>query len=266
MHSKTVKLVYFSPTGTSKNIVQAIGDGLGTENIEHFDLTLPDSEASDILFSEQDFVIIGVPVYAGRVPAEAVARLQRLKGSNSSAAVVVVYGNRAYEDALLELKNIATDSGFVPLAGGAFIGEHSFSTDELPIAVGRPEQEDIGVAKSFGRDILAKLSDIEKVDISHTINVPGNFPYKGGMVPSKAATSTEKSVCTMCEACATVCPTAAISYLEEVITDVDACILCCACVKNCPTGARILAIPPMLEKAKWLSENCQEPKKAELFL
>lgn len=266
MHNKNVKLVYFSPTRTSMTIVQAIADGMDPENIEHFDLTRPDSGSTDLQFSETDFVIIGVPVYAGRVPAEAAARLQRVKGSNSSAAVVVVYGNRDYEDALLELRNIAVESGFIPVAGGAFIGEHSFSSEDLPIAVGRPEAEDLGDARRFGNNISTKLKAIDKVAESHSITVPGNFPYKEGMAPSKAATSTDKSVCIMCETCATVCPTGAISYSEEVITDLEACILCCACVKNCPSKARVLAIPPMLEKAKWLSENCQEPKKAEIFL
>lgn len=266
MRIKNVKLVYFSPTRTSKKTVQAIADGMGIDNIEHFDLTLPDDNSADVLFSENDFIIFCMPVYAGRVPAEAVARLQRFKGSNSLAAVVVVYGNRAYEDALLELKNIAAESGCIPVAGGAFIGEHSFSSEELPIAPGRPEKEDISDAKIFGEKISTKLNEIEKIDVSMAIKVPGNFPYQEGMAPSKAAASTDNTECTMCESCSPVCPTGAISYKEEVVTDVDSCILCCACIKNCPTNARVLAVPPLLEKAKWLSENLQEPKKAETFI
>ena len=43
--------------------------------------------------------------------------------SQTPAVLVVVYGNRAYDDALLELSDIATGAGFVPLAAGAFVGE-----------------------------------------------------------------------------------------------------------------------------------------------
>ncbi|MCK5542203.1 MAG: EFR1 family ferrodoxin [Desulfobacterales bacterium] len=266
MNIKTVKLIYFSPTRTSKKIVEGIAHGMNIKNIEHIDLTLPCKDTEKIKFSNDDFVIFGMPVYRGRIPALAAARLEKFKGGETLAAIVVVYGNRAYEDALLELKNIAVESGFKPVAAGAFIGEHSFSKKELPIAGGRPDKKDIAETEAFGKSILDKIQKNKNIDAIKQIDVPGNFPYKQGVAPSKAAASTDNEVCTMCETCATVCPTEAITYEDEVITDNDKCILCCACLRICPTEARELIVPPILEKIKWLSENCKEPKKAELFI
>jgi len=266
MDIKTVKLIYFSPTRTTKTILEGIAQGMGTDNVEHIDLTLPDRTIENINFSGNDFVIFGMPVYGGRIPAMAADLLEKFKGDSALAAVVVVYGNRAYGDALLELKNIAVEFGFKPVAAGAFIGEHSFSNKEFPIGAGRPDKDDISETEAFGKSILDKMQKSNNVDDMAQIDVPGNFPYKDGVTPSKAAASTDNDACTMCETCATVCPTGAITYEDEVITDNDKCILCCACVKVCPTEARGLKVPPLLEKIKLLSENCKEPKKPELFI
>ena len=266
MDIKTVKLIYFSPTRTTKTILEGIARGMDIDNVEHIDLTLPDRTTENINFSDNDFVIFGMPVYGGRIPAMAAGLLGTFKSESTMAAVVVVYGNRAYDDALLELKDIAVESGFKPVAAGAFIGEHSFSKEEFPIGAGRPDKKDISETEAFGKSISGKIEKSNNIDDISQIDVPGNSPYKDGVTPSKAATSTDNDACTMCETCATVCPTGAITYEDEVITDNDKCILCCACVKVCPTEARELKVPPLLEKIKILSKTCKEPKKPELFI
>ena len=266
MDIKTVKLLYFSPTQTTKKVVEGIARGMNAGDVEYIDLTLPDRKIENINFSGNDFVIFGMPVYGGRIPAMAAGLLEKFKGENTLASIVVVYGNRAYEDALLELKNIAVESGFKPITAGAFIGEHSFSKKEFPIAQGRPDKEDITETEAFGKSISDKIKDYKSIEDITIIDVPGNFPYKKGVTPSKAAASTDNEVCTMCETCATVCPAGAITYEDVVITDKDKCLLCCACVKICPTEARELSVPLLLEKTEWLSKHCKEPKKADLFI
>lgn len=116
------------------------------------DLTL--DESSSPIEMEGELCVIVTPVYGGRVPALALQRLQRLKGNGAPAILVVVYGNRDYEDALLELRDTAISLGFVPLTAGAFIGEHSYSTPELPIAAGRPDTDDLQQAREFGKNSL----------------------------------------------------------------------------------------------------------------
>jgi hypothetical protein len=123
-----VKLVFFSPTNTTQNVLEAIARGTGIDDVEHINLTPPDIVTQRFDEFTDELVILGAPVYGGRLPKEAVKRLSLLKGNNTPAVVVVLYGNREYEDALLELKNLAVHLGFIPIAGGAFIGEHSFTT------------------------------------------------------------------------------------------------------------------------------------------
>lgn len=76
-------------------------------------------------FGPDDLVLFGVPVYGGRIPSPAVQTLRRMQGSRTPAVLVAAYGNREYDDALLELADIAAANGFIPFAAAALIAEHS---------------------------------------------------------------------------------------------------------------------------------------------
>ena len=104
-----VTLAYFSPTGTTRRVLEAIARGVGGREVQRIDLTLPGAKAPALSPTAGTLVLLGAPVYAGRVPETAVARLQRLHGEGAAAVLVVVYGNRAFEDALLELWSLARD-------------------------------------------------------------------------------------------------------------------------------------------------------------
>jgi len=260
------RLVYFSPTKTTQKILEGIAQGTAIGKIEHLDLTPPEAKIPGPDEVQDELVLLGVPVYGGRVPLAAVPRLQRLKANRTPAVIVVVYGNREFEDALLELKDLARESGFIPVAGGAFIGEHSFANDTAPIATGRPDPEDLIKAKEFGMKIREKLKGIDSIDEVSQIEVPGNSPYKERRKPAEISSSTIEDLCTLCGTCASVCPVAAITVEETVETGKLACILCCACVKNCPTGARVMEEPMIKQMAEWLSTNCQIRKEPEIFV
>lgn len=114
------------------------------------DLTL-DEDLTPIEIRDA-LTVIAVPVYGGRVAPVALQRLKRLRGINAPAILITVYGNRDYEDALLELRDTAVELGFMPLSAAAFIGEHSYSTPARPIAAGRPDASDLQKAECFGQD------------------------------------------------------------------------------------------------------------------
>ena len=136
MKIPSLKLVYFSPTGTTKTVVQEIARGIDHGTVEELDITRPDARKQPLQTSENEVLILGVPVYMGRVPALITEWLHAIQAHNTPAVGVVVYGNRAYDDALLELNDILAQRGCKPIAGAAFIGEHSFSTAETPTARG----------------------------------------------------------------------------------------------------------------------------------
>ena len=266
MNINAVKLVYFSPTRTTRRVVESIAEGVQVGMVAQLDLTPPEARAREFEELHDELVIIGAPVYGGRIPIDAVHRLHRLKANSTPAVIVVVYGNREYEDALLELNDLAVEVGFKPVAGGAFIGEHSFATDSTPIANGRPDTEDLKTAREFGEMIWGKLMGIKVFDDIPPLQIPGNFPYIERPTPSGISPITQEMVCRMCETCATVCPTAAITVDDAVMTDPNACILCCACVKNCPTQAIVVEELLLKQAAEWLSANCRERKEPEMYV
>jgi ferredoxin len=265
MNVGLVRLVYFSPTNTTKQIVEAIAEGTQYVPTAHLDLTPPEEKL--MTFVElNELAIIGVPVYGGRIPVDAVIRLRRLKAQGIPAVIVVVYGNREYEDALLELRDIAIETGFKPFAGGAFIGEHSYSTEEKPVAHGRPDIYDIEKAKEFGRAIQKKVESGAVSGDIQPLSIPGNYPYKERRERSNdVAPVTNEGLCIKCGRCAEVCPKAAITISKTVDTNPHLCIFCTACVKSCSSGARVWKHSRIIRATEWLHSNFSQRKEPETY-
>lgn len=253
-----VKTVGFSPTGTTRKILQAISEGVGGAHCEHFDCTLPGNcpERDDA-----NLFIVGAPVYGGRLPKEMLARLAGLRGQETPAVLVVVYGNRAYEDALLELRDWAVAHGFAPVAAAAFVAEHSFSCIEYPIASSRPDQSDLACAVRFGELVRAKLALHGMTEME--LSIPGGRPYRDYAVLPRTSPISRQDACSNCGACANVCPTGAISLNPVASTDRDRCLLCFACVRRCRRGARVMIDEKVVTIARRLSASCGERKEPE---
>ncbi len=266
MQVNQVKLIYFSATGTTQKVLESIAKGIAIEDVEHINLTLPKEAQQAVPPFSGELVIIGAPVYGGRLPVDAVNRLKQLQASNTLAILIVVYGNREFEDALLELKNLAIDLGFHPVAGGAFIGEHSFASEGVPIANGRPDCQDVQIAMDFGAKIKDKVSAMQSPNAQMELEVPGSFPYEAsGARPMTVSPITKEDACTVCGTCASVCPTDAIRINESVATEIELCIRCCACIKNCPEGVRVIEGSMWKDIANWLNENCSTRKEPQIF-
>lgn len=240
----------FSPTGGTSKIAAAIaGARMGTR----IDLCSP-VEPQEMPAGAPLLAV--VPVYGGRIPAIAAQRLLALQGSGNPAIAVVVYGNRAYEDALLELKNVLTEAGHQVIAAAAFIAEHSIIRS---IAADRPHADDLARAVEFGAAVEAKLNG----ELT-TVDVPGNAEYRP--LPQMPATPLVTDACGGCGMCAHKCPVGAIPLSNPRSTDAAKCILCMRCVAICPRKARILP-PPMVEAfTARLNAVASEPKQPEIYI
>lgn len=261
MHYKNIHLIYCSPTHTSARIARAIAEGMGGTTRRESDIThrTPDPEelVADVV------AIFAVPVYAGRVAPVALERLHFFKGNNTPAIAAVLYGNRDYDDALLELADTLATQGFAILAAGAFIGEHSFSRPGFPVAEGRPDEEDIALAIQFGKDASKKLEAAASPEVLPELAIRGNRPYKTPGKSTPQSPTWNASLCTFCDTCVNSCPVSAISLKgDDLRSDPVRCIKCCACVKECPTGALAFDTPFTAVLAK----NFAARKQPELFL
>lgn len=262
---KQVHLLYFSPTHTTKRVLHAIADGVGIRPIEHDMTDLRQLQQSPApTFTAQDLVVIGVPVYSGRVPGFLADFIQSMRGQNTPCVLVAVYGNRAYEDCLTELYDLVIDHGFVPVGAAAFIGQHSFSTK---VAGGRPNPDDLDLAQDFGKQLAQKLQGTPVALAADA--VPGNRPYREVSAAANTMFPTVgTALCQGCKACVLACPTHNIVLQgDKAVVCRETCLRCHGCVRACPSGAIAFTAPEFLEMVKNFEAKFAEPDRApELFL
>lgn len=262
MDIKKVNLVYFSPTQSTKRMIQIIATKIGIKlPTQHISITNVIDREKEHFFDSDELVIFATPAYGGRLPQVSPTLLQNFKGNNTPIILIIVYGNIGYDDALLELKDITTEKGFLCVAAGAFVAQHAASRK---IGTNRPNAEDILKFGEFGNLISAKIND-EKIAMSTPI-IPGNYPYKelGPKIPL-APTTNEK--CIRCMLCYRWCPTSAINENEPKTSDPSKCIRCQGCVVRCPVSAREIINEGFINKIISLEEmyesNVCQP---EIFL
>lgn len=248
MEIKKATIIYFSPTGGTKKVVLLLAPTLGIE-VEELDIISCEPEKCNRMFAENELVLFGIPVFGGRMPEPAIEKIKGMQGNNTPAVLVAVYGNRAYEDALLELNDLVTGRGFIPAAAVAAVAEHSIMRH---FAMGRPDNGDAAVLEYFGQLIMERLYAAESANQLPVLDIPGGRPYREyNGVPFKPETGME---CIKCGLCTKHCPVGAIPVDNPSITDIDRCISCMGCISVCPVHARKLN-PKMLDAAEKANEE-----------
>lgn len=248
--------IMFSPTGGTKKAADLFSKAFCQESIS-VDLTDRQLDFTAYSFHPEDVCIVAVPSYGGRVPQIAVTRLKQMSGNGAKAILIAVYGNRAYEDTLLELQDTLTDAGFCCVAAIASIAEHSIMHQ---FANGRPDAEDRIEIADFAAKILSRLKEGTLPD---QLNLPGSRPYREyGGVPMKPKAGNS---CNQCGLCAAKCPVNAIPENDPAITNTDKCISCMRCIAVCPNQARSVNKMLLSAGAMKLKKSCSEYKRNELY-
>lgn len=245
--------LYFSPTGGTEKVVKLLSDAWDCEKCD-LDFSVCDGDYA-CTFGREELCIIGVPSFGGRVPAVALEHLRRMKADGTPAILVAAYGNRDYDDTLLELKETVKQIGFRVIAAVAAVTEHSVMRQ---FGAGRPDDADRAELLSFGQRIRASGASLSEVAVK------GNTPYKVySGIPLKPAAN---KACNQCGACATVCPVGAIPPKTPSQTRKEACISCMRCISICPQHARKLNRVLLFVAAKGLKAKCTGRKQNELFV
>lgn len=243
--------IVFSPTGGTGKVAHLIGKHLGG-NTDLIDLSDAELDFTKCVITERDMALIAMPSFGGRAPAIAIERLKQISGNGALCVLICVYGNRAYEDTLVEMEDTAKSCGFRVFAAVSAVAEHSIMPQ---YASGRPDASDEQQLADFAKQIIAKSGGI--------VSIPGNRPYKKvgsvGLVP-KAAKG-----CVRCGECAEQCPVEAIDPVSFT-ADSRKCISCMRCVKQCPARARKVNGVLVSAAALAIKKACSARKDNELFL
>ena len=254
-HIMNIHQITFSPTGGTQQVSNILCQGIGTVNVVT-DLCVKTSDLRLPNINENDIIVIAMPVFAGRVPTLAVERLRKVEPHNARCVVIAVFGNRAYDDALLEMQDVATEMGFRVIATVAAVAEHSIIRK---YGKGRPDADDAETLRHFGEEILRKAED----NNFSMPRVPGKHPYKhGGKVPHPKG----RRGCNHCGICANQCPTDAIPLSNPKKVDSAKCISCMRCVSVCPTGARSIGAVMNFLATQGLKKVCATRKDNELYI
>ncbi|NLJ70332.1 MAG: 4Fe-4S binding protein [Clostridiaceae bacterium] len=302
MNIKNVYTIFFSPTGSTKKIACLVGDGLANQlavSNNKIDFTLPQQRLHKYHFTEQDFVIFAMPVYAGRIPNKILPFVQSLFiGEHTPVVLISVFGNRNFDEALMELKIELEKQNFKAVAAAAIVSQHVFSEQ---IAKNRPDQQDLQEIQQFIKDVTKQILETkhktkspdsnseqnysgqmilnnQKTKIKSKpadLDLPGHNPVGPYYTPLgidgepafflKAKPNTDLSLCIDCKACAGVCPMGSIE-IDDVSSIPGICIKCQACIKICPANAKFFSDADFISHVKMLEKNYSDRADNQFFL
>ncbi len=237
--------IYFSPVGTTEKVASTIARELSFNmgsTVEKYDFTLPQARQTFPQIGADDLVVFATPTYAGRVPNVLLKYLETVVGNGALAVPVVTFGNRNFDNSLIELRDILEKGGFRTVAGAACSCQHSFSHT---LGMNRPDADDLAEMEQFAMRLAIIIDNAQSFDAPiHVDGIPETYGgyYKpqdrhGNHIDIRKVTPKVGKACIECGLCARNCPMGSISF-DDVREMTGICIKCNSCYKKCPTSAR----------------------------
>ena len=119
MTIKKATAIVFSPCGSTEKTTQYLVDNLPID-VEHHNLTLPDSRKEKLSFDEHTLVFFAFPVYGG-LPKVTKKILENARSDNTPAVYVAVRGYTEPGGFYISLNDILSAQGFIPVGAVAAV-------------------------------------------------------------------------------------------------------------------------------------------------
>ena len=251
----TVHDIHFSARGTTASYARAVCTSIGLPTISSNWLRREERREVDI--SHDDLLVFSMPVYGGFIPALCRDSAVLLQGHDTPAIIVAVYGNRHYDDALVQMRTLLEERGFTVVAGAAFVARHSIFPS---VAADRPDDDDLDEARSFAKRAL------ESIGRTGRLALPGREDHDSLVFKGSSFHPCGDDRCIRCMACAGICPTGAVDRADPCMSDTSACISCGACIDVCPVSSRGYHDEAYKAAETTFAAKCSGRRKNEIFL
>lgn len=277
----SVTAIYYSATGNTQKVIRAIAEAAAAKlgvSVNEIDYTLPQNRTEQVTVPADSLTFFATPVYAGRIPNKMLPVVQEnFKSEGALACPIATFGNRNFDNGLIELRNELENNGFHTIAGIGVPTEHVFSDI---LATGRPDADDIKALGEFGEKVAEKAATVKAAmeageAAPEKIAVRGDDPvgpyYRPlGMdgqpaVFLKAKPLTKAELCDNCGICAKACPMGSINP-ENCIEVTGVCIKCQACIKKCPVQAKYMEDAAFLSHVEYLKAHFTRRAEMEMFI
>lgn len=249
MAIKKAATIVFSPCGSTEKTTQYLVDKLPLQ-VEHHNLTLPDSRREKFTFDSETLLFFSFPVYGG-LPKIAKAVLANIQGHDTPAVYVAVRGDTEPGGFYFSLDDILSGQGFKPVAAVAAVAEHTLMPT---VSHGRPDDNDAKLLGDFGLRALRQANEGKTLS-----KIPGE---RKAIPDFSFYPVTDPDKCVSCGQCAENCPAAAIPEDDYTTQDEKKCIQCSECAHVCPVEARCMGD----EKAREMLRRAATEQFADLHL
>jgi len=250
---KTARVLWYSSTGNTRRVGQAIAQGLRAAGLE---VEASDYREADIAtLPSFDLLVLGTPTFFADVPSnwrEWLEDLPELGGTPVGAFATFGGPGDGQEHAAAHLLRLASKRGGVP-AGWEVFGCMSvyaptwsaLDNAKRTLAYKHlPSAETYDDARGYARLLLAQVASGQPITLTIHFDrgtVMRAFPQVtlSKLVTSNHSVDTER--CIGCKACVKACPTGAIDPVAGAVAK-RRCIACLGCINACPVGAVTMSL------------------------
>ncbi|HAL61192.1 MAG TPA: hypothetical protein DCP08_02135 [Chloroflexi bacterium] len=232
-------IIYFSQTGNTERIAEAICLGLNSQHLPA-DL-IPLSKAKPTDLARYDFLGLGHPVFFWKPPLNVRRFINSLPSLEGQRGFVFCTWGSHKSSALLVTAKMLSQRGLQILGTFDARGFDSYPIyNKMGLGFGHPDEKELEAARGFGADLARKVHDDETMRVAlprfifHLLPILSPDWLTSSRLFPKARLT--QDACDRCGECAEVCPTGNIEMTPYPLLGED-CLGCYRCAEVCPLGA-----------------------------